>query len=122
MRVTLMMVLVVLVSTVGAGVSLIHLKMTVGGHDIDMISAVGAVIFVGMYAFLATRVSLPWYYVGWFAVPIIGAIAFWRISWRVAYLPWRDWDLRPGETTGPYDLIPSPMAKRREDMVVVRTD
>ena len=65
--------------------------------------------------------SLPWYYVGWFAVPFAGVYALLKISWRVAYLPWRDWDLRPGEAPGPYDVEPSWTARRREEYVAVRT-
>lgn len=82
----------------------------------------GFLVVVLVYSFLATRVSLRWYYVGWFLVPIVGIYALWKISWRVAYLPWRDWDLRPGEEVGPYDIRPTPQARRREDFVQVRTD
>jgi hypothetical protein len=69
---------------------------------------------VVLYAFLATRVSLPWYYAGWFLVPIIGIYAAWKVSWRVAYLPWRDWELRSGEAPSAYDIVPSPVAIRTE--------
>lgn len=73
------------------------------------------------YGYLATRVSLPWYYVGWFLVPIAGIFALWKISWRAAYLPWRDWDLREGEVRGPYD-VGHDLYGTRERMVHVRPE
>jgi hypothetical protein len=101
-RVTLMMVLVVCAGGLGGALSVVTNEW------------IGSSVVVVLYAYLATRVSLPWYHVAWFVVPIIGMIAFFRISWRVAYLPWRDWDLREDEEPGPYDLVPSPIAVRAD--------
>ncbi len=70
---------------------------------------------------LATRISLRWTHALWLLVPIANFYASWKIAWRVAYLPWRDWELLHGEVARERDLVPPP-AKRHEDRVAVRRD
>jgi len=54
-------------------------------------------------------------------VPIANLYVSWKIAWRVANLPWRDWELLPGEPAREHDLVPPP-AKRYVDRVAVRRD
>lgn len=82
-----MMVLIALVAAAGGTVGLFDARLHVAGHTFGQFNEVGLLALMLLFGFLATRVSLPWYYVAWFLVPIAGAYAFWKISWRVAYLP-----------------------------------
>lgn len=116
-----MMVLIALVAAAGGTVGLFDARLHVAGHTFGQFNEVGLLALMLLFGFLATRVSLPWYYVAWFLVPIAGAYAVWKISWRAAYLPWRDWDLRPGEERGPFD-VEHDLYRTRERMVHVRPD
>jgi len=91
------------------------------GVKLDIAGPASFLPILALYAFLATRVSERWYYALWLCLPIANIYVSWKISWRVAYLPWRDWELREGEARRPHDLDPPP-AKRHEEQVQVRTD
>jgi hypothetical protein len=88
----------------------------------DVSETIAYPLALAILGYLATRVSERWYYALWMLVPFANIYVIWKISWRVAYLPWRDWELREDETSSPYDIVPGPIAKRREGMVQVRTD
>ncbi len=117
-RVTLMVLLVLGASSLAALADLvIHVRtFTIGDESVS-----GLVVLVVVYGFLATRVSLPWYYALWLLVPFVGLYALWKISWRVAYLPWRDWALRPGEARSEFDVMHD-VNGVHERMVQVRKD
>jgi len=46
---------------------------------------------------VATRVSYRWFDGLTLLLPIYGIVWLFRIAWRVAYLPFRDWTPRPEE-------------------------
>jgi hypothetical protein len=114
-----MMVLIVVAGSCTASLGLVPVHVEVGGFTPGGFLVIGPLMV--LYGFFATRVSLPWYYVLLFLVPLVGIYAFWKISWRVSFLPWRDWDLRPGEPTSDHDLRWSALP-HRQAMVHVRLD
>jgi hypothetical protein len=48
-------------------------------------------------ALIARRVSYRWFDAFLLLIPLFGLIYVWRFAWRLAFLPYRDWEPRPDE-------------------------
>jgi hypothetical protein len=55
---------------------------------------VTALVVLGFLAFLAPKVGYRWFDCFFAAIPIYGLFFIFRIAFRVAYLPNRDWSER----------------------------
>lgn len=63
----------------------------------DAVGAVAMLVYLIVYALLARKVSYRWFDTFLQLIPIYGIIWQFIIAWRLAYLPHRDWRLRPEE-------------------------
>lgn len=67
----------------------------------DAITPFIVLSFLVLYAVLARKVSYRWFDTFFQLIPIYGISWPFRIAWRVAYLPHRDWSPRPDEPSQP---------------------
>ncbi len=72
----------------------------------DTITGVSWVGYLVAYALLARRVSYRWFDTFFQLIPFYGVFWQFRIAWRLAYLPHRDWQVRPGEQLSPWAPVP----------------
>ncbi|MGH3333888.1 MAG: hypothetical protein ACRDPJ_21555 [Nocardioidaceae bacterium] len=54
---------------------------------------------MAVYAVLARRVSYRWFDALFLLIPFYNLMWSARIVWRICFLPYRDWDPRPGEAS-----------------------
>lgn len=79
----------------------------------DAVSTVGGLCFfasLSILAYISTRVSFRVRDVLVILIPFFGVIQYIRLFWRLAYLPYRDWALRPDELR-PWCQSPDVQAK-----------
>ena len=66
-----------------------------GAESEVALNAIGALVVLVAYAWLATKVSYRWFDCFFLLIPIYGLIWTIKIAWKVASLPYRDWAPRP---------------------------
>lgn len=57
---------------------------------------VGIIVFLGILGFMATKVEYRWFDCFFAVIPFYGIFFIFRIAYRVAHLPQRDWSERRG--------------------------
>ena len=67
------------------------------GWSIDPGSTLAVLLPLPVFALLAPRVSYRWFDCLFLLIPFYSLVWSFKILWRAAYLPFRDWTPRPDE-------------------------
>ena len=70
-----------------------------GLQRVDLLAALSTVAWVAIFSAMATRVSYRWFDALCLFIPVYSIIWMFRILWRLANLPLRDWSPRPEDLT-----------------------
>ena len=79
---------------IGIYVAAIVAELLVGSSSPDSGGGVSVIVILGLLAFMATKVGYRWFDCFFALIPFYGVFFIFRIAYRVANLPARDWTER----------------------------